>query len=121
MDREFLEGLGLEEAAVTAILEAHGQAMASANLQHQVAMAIGAAGGRNQKAITALLDLEALAKAEDLKAAAAEAVAAVKAENGYLFESRQPPRYAINTGKADPAAGNEPTTLAGALRQRMRR
>ena len=94
---------------------------AAENEAGKISMAIGAAGGRNQKAICALLDLEALAKAEDLKAAAAEAVAAVKAENGYLFESRQPPRYAVNTGKADPAAGNEPTTLAGALRQRMRR
>ena len=119
MDREFLESLGLEAAAVDAVLEAHGQAMAGANLQHQVAMAIHAAGGRNQKAICALLDMDALAKAEDPKVAAAEAVAALKAENAYLFESPQPPQYAKNTGKADPGANSEPTTLAGALRQRM--
>ena len=121
MDKEFLEGLGLEEAAVTAILDAHQKTLAGVNLQHQVAMAIGSAGGKNHKAIVALLDMDALAAEVDVAAAAQEAVAAVKAENGYLFESHQPPRYAKNTGKADPAANSEPTTLAGALRARMRK
>ena len=121
MDKEFLEGLGLEEAVATAVLEAHEKTLAGVNLQHQVALAIGAAGGRNQKAIGALLDLDALAAAEDVAAAAREAVAAVKAENGYLFESNQPPQYAKNTGKADPGADHAPMTLAGALRARMKR
>ena len=116
-----MEGLGLEEAAVTAILDAHQKTLAGVNLQHQVAMAIGSAGGKNHKAIVALLDMDALAAEVDVAAAAQEAVAAVKAENGYLFESHQPPRYAKNTGKADPAANSEPTTLAGALRARMRK
>ena len=121
MDKEFLEGLGLDEAVAESILAAHSAQIASMNLQHQVALAIGAAGGRNQKAITALLDMDALAKAEDVQGAVAEAVAAVKKENGYLFETHQPPRYAKNTGNGNPGSTNEPTTLAGALRARMKR
>ena len=118
MDKEFLEGLGLEEAAVEAVLAAHAAQVAQLQLSHQVELAIGNAGGRNHKAISALLDMESLAKAEDLQTAAAEAVAAVKAENGYLFEAV--PKYAKFTGKAEPGQGNEPTTLAGALRARMK-
>ena len=119
MDKEFLESLGLDEAAVEAVLTAYATQVAGLKLNHQVELAIGAAGGKNHKAIGALLDMDALAKAEDLQAAVAEAVAAVKAENGYLFDS--PPKYAKFTGQADPGKGDEPSTLAGALRQRMRK
>ena len=121
MDQAFLEGLGLEPAAVETILAAHGAALAQQSLQHQVAMAIGQAGGRNQTAISALLDMEALAAAEDTGAAVTAAVAAIKKENGYLFENAAPPLYAKQTGSAGPMGDSEPTTLAGALRARMKR
>ena len=121
MNKEFLEGLGLEEAAVEAILAEHAAQVSGLQLQHQVTMAIGEAGGKNQKAIAALLDLQALAKAEDPQAAIREAVQQLKAENDYLFEAAQPPRYARTTGQADPGASQAPTTLAGALRARMKR
>ena len=119
MNKEFLEGLGLEEAAVEAILAEHTAQMTSLQLEHQVAMAIGAAGGKNQTAIAALLDLEELAKAEDVQTAVTQAVTRLKEENGYLFETPQPPRYARATGQADPSTKLEPTSLAAALRLRM--
>ena len=121
MDQAFLEELGLEASAVEAILTAHGAALAQQKLQHQVAMAIGQAGGRNHTAITALLDMEALATAQDTETAVTEAVAALKKENGYLFASPTPPPYARQTGSAAPGGDSEPTTLAGALRARMKR
>jgi hypothetical protein len=121
MDQAFFEGLGLEASAVEAILAAHGAALAQQQLQHQVTMAIGQAGGRNHTAIRALLDLDALAAAEDTAQAVTEAVATLKAENGYLFEAPTPPPYAKQTGAATAATGSEPTTLAAALRQRMKR
>ena len=121
MDKGFLEGLGLEGEAVEAILSAHSAALAAKELQHQVAMAIGQAGGRNRTAIGALLDMEALAAAEDTQAAVTAAVAAVKKENGYLFESPTPPPYARQTGSAAAAPATEPTTLAAALRARIKR
>lgn len=121
MDQAFLKGLGLAPAVVENILGAHTAALAQQKLQHQVAMAIGAAGGRNQTAITALLDMEALAAAQDTEKAVTEAVAALKKENGYLFASPTPPPYAKQTGSAVPGGDSEPTTLAGALRARMKR
>jgi len=121
MDKAFLEGLGLEGETVETILTAHGTALRQLQLQHQVAMAIGQAGGRNHTAIGALLDMEALAAAEDTQAAVTAAVAAVKKENGYLFESPTPPPYATQTGGMTAAPANEPTTLAAALRARIKR
>ena len=120
MDREFLEGFGVEGEALEAILTAHGAALQQQALQHQVAMAIGQAGGRNETAIRALLDMEALSAAEDTQGAVTAAVAALKKENGYLFESPTPPPYAKQTGNT-PLTPGEPTTLAAALRARSKR
>lgn len=47
--------------------------------------AVAAAGGRNLRAIRALLDPAALDQAQDLQEAARAAVAAVKQESPYLF------------------------------------
>ena len=66
-------------------------------------------------------ELAAEAQAEDIRAAALQAVETVKQENGYLFESRQIPKFAQGTGRAAPGGSSEPTTLAGALRARMKR
>ena len=121
MDQVFLEGLGVSAEAAETILKAHSAAMAEQTLQHQVAIAIGQAGGRNHTAISALLDMETLAVAEDTAAAVTAAVAQLKAENGYLFESATPPPYAKQTGCAAPGGDSEPATLAGALRARMKR
>ena len=68
--------------------------------------------------IMSMLDLEALCGAEDVEAAAKQAVETVKKENGYLFETDRPPVYARSTGTniQQPEA---PATLAGALRERF--
>ena len=125
MDREFLEGLGLAAEAVEAVLEAHNQVvqtaqaqLSQAQLRQQVSEAVLSAGGRNVKAISALLDLETIGSSEDVGQALQEAVAAVKKENGYLFHGTVP-QYARFTGSQEPPA--KVSTLAGALKERMKR
>lgn len=125
MEREFLEGLGLEPQAIEAVLEAHGKVvqthsrqLAALQLEHQVSEAVHKAGGRNVKAISALLDLETIASSEDVGAALEEAICGLKKESGYLFHSAVPV-YARFTGAQEAPA--KPATLAGALRERMKR
>lgn len=61
--------------------------------------AITAARGRNDKAIRALLDVDALKASKDQRAATKAAVEGVKKDNGYLFENDEtPPPYAAGTG-----------------------
>ena len=62
--------------------------------------AIAAAKGKNDKAITALLDIGTLKasknQSEDVKAA----IEALKKDNGYMFDDEEtPPPYARGTGK----------------------
>ena len=120
MDREFLEGLGLEAQAVQAVLDAHGKAMAAAKMEHTVQTAVQKAGGRNLKAITALLDLDAIGGSEDVPGALEQALQQLKKDSGYLFEAPTPPPYARFTGAPAPEMA-APTTLAGALREKMGR
>ena len=124
MDKEFLEGLGLTPEAVEAILaqqeetaSSHREEMAALRLEHAVESAVQRLGGRNLKAISALLDMESIKNCEDVPTAAEAAVKALKKENGYLFESQVPPPYAPFTGAAQNPAPKV-TTLAGALRER---
>ena len=74
------------------------------------------AGGRNIKAITALLDTEALLGASE--DGLQEAVEQVKQDCGYLFHAPQVPPYAHGTGTA---AAEAPKTanLADALREKF--
>ena len=77
---------------------------------------IGLAGGRNIKAITALLDTDALLGADE--EGVRQAVAQVKKECAYLFRAPEVPPYAPGTGTAqteDPKS----TTLADALREKF--
>ncbi len=125
MDKEFLETLGITPEAVEAVLQAHNEAMEAAQKTHEEAMAglrfeqeleraVEAAGGRNQKAVAALLDLEALRNGEDMT----QAIAQLKKENPYLFRDRAVQPYAPFTGGGS-AEQKEPETLAGALRERF--
>ncbi len=52
--------------------------------------AIKAAGGRNTKAVMALLDLEALKASKNQKEDISSALENVKKENGYMFGSTEP-------------------------------
>lgn len=80
--------------------------------------AIAAAKGRNAKAISALLDVDALRASKNQEADIKAALEAVKKDNGYLFETETPPPFAGGTGSA-PAGGKQaPASLAGALHEK---
>ena len=132
MKREFLQGLmEMPKEVIDAIMAENGRDISqlrqsaqqweqkynAARLEGAVGQAIAKARGRNQKAITALLDLQALQQAEDLSAAAQQAVEAVKADCGYLFETV--PGYAPGTGSMQVSSGEEPQTFDGALKEKF--
>jgi hypothetical protein len=126
MEREFLEGLrmgeqALSEEIVEQILAQHTQELAQVRLQSSLETAVAKTGGRNIKAISALLDMDAVAQSEDVPAALSEALAQLKKDSPYLFESPAPPAYAKFTGTARDGSEHLPQTLAGALRERMKR
>ena len=99
-------------------VEAHKKELEGVTFQHTLDAAITGAKGRNTKAITAMLDLDALRGSEDQPKAIKEALEKLKKESDYLFETEgTPPPYARGTGTGNPA----PTvtdSLAGALRER---
>lgn len=146
MKREFLQNLRigdqpLPKEAIDAIMEengkdaqaaklwqekynqaqsAHEQELAKLRFDGELAQAIGQAKGKNVKAITALLDTEALARSENRAQAIEQALATVKNDCAYLFEQPQtPPLFARGTGARTEAPENAPATLAGALRERF--
>ena len=107
MDKEFLEQVMGSEDPVSAILQAHQRVVADYEsrirtmaVDNAMDAAVRAAGGHNAKAIRALVDESAFADCQDLNAAAAQAVAAVKKDSPYLF--RLPQVYAPGTGAATP-------------------
>ena len=132
MKREFLQALmEMPKEVIDAIMAENGrdiqqlrtscqeweQKYHAARLDSAVGQAIAKARGRNQKAITALIDLQALQQAEDLQAAAQQAVETVKRECGYLFDTL--PGFAPGTGAVQLGAEEEPQTLAGALKEKF--
>lgn len=64
--------------------------------------AITAAGGRNAKAITAMLDVEALKASKDQSADIKAAIDAVKKSDAYMFSSGEPHKNAVG-----PTGGND--------------
>ena len=89
---------------------------------HALEMAVTSAGGRNLKAITALLDVQALSESEDPRQATEQAVQSLRAECGYLFDMPQtPPPYARGTGLQEQDRTDSPASLAGALREKYER
>ena len=146
MKREFLQNLKvgdqpLSKEVIDAIMEENGRDIQGAKAwqekynqavaQHQKELAdmsfssalnqaIFRARGRNEKAITALLDVEALRNSENQQAAMEQALEQMKKENGYLFDTAPtPPPYARGTGAQMGAETKAPGTLAGALRERF--
>lgn len=107
-------GLDWEEKYNCAV-ESHEKALQDIKLQNALQCATAKAGGRNVKAIAALLDMESIAKSDDLPAALDSALENLKQENGYLF-SQTAPLYARGTGSFMP--DTQPVSLADALRQR---
>ena len=105
--------------------EAHDQAVSDhqkeldgIKFQSVLDSAITAAKGKNAKAITALLDVEALRGSEDQQKAITAALEGLKKDSGYLFDGEgAPPPYSAGagTGKQTPTSAE---SLAGALRER---
>ena len=106
------------EETMRQMRESHETALRQLQFSHRLEGAIKAARGRNEKAICALLDMDALRDGDEN--AIAEAVENLRQESPYLFESKEfPPLYARGTGAAAPLREEEPATLAGALKQRF--
>ena len=136
MDKEFLQGLAAElpESVIDAILEKAGQEndawqekydrAVTAHRQERQQMIleqeITALGGRNQKAIEALLDKDAIFGGEDPRKAAEEALQAIKKECAYLFDSPRIPPFSRSAGTGEREIPT-PVTLAGALKARMKK
>ena len=100
----------------------HQQALAQAEFDHQLQLAVHNARGRNLKAITALLDVDHLKNCENQQQAISDALEQLKQDSGYLFEMAQtPPPYAQGTGTQAGVTKTIPGTLAGALREKYER
>ena len=81
--------------------------------------AISAARGRSAKAISALLDMDALRASKNQDADIMAALEALKKDSSYLFEADStPPPYAHGTGARNNQPPMEPGSLAAALRER---
>ena len=97
-------------------VEDHKAELADRDFRQQLETAITAAKGKNAKAITALLDVDALKASENRDADIKAALEGLQKDSGYLFDTEgTPPPYAPGAG----AGGNPPEntdTLAGALR-----
>lgn len=99
----------------------HQQELDSLHFQTELEAAIRTAGGRNPKAITALLELNTLRGSENRQGAITAALEELKQQEGYLFTQQTPPPYAWGTGAQIRAEETAPTDLAGALREKYER
>jgi len=106
------------EETVRQMRESHETALRQLTFSHRLENAIRGARGKNEKAICALLDMEALQNGAEGDVTAA--VEKLREEAPYLFERKElPPLFARGTGEATPRQEEEPVTLAGALKQRF--
>ena len=112
---------GAWEEKYNQALTDHRQQMQDVIFGHNLEKAIIAANGRNAKAITALLDVDALKSSENQQTALEEALQNLKQECSYLFQSETPPPYARGTGAMAPEVHKSPATLAGALLEKFER
>ena len=147
MKREFLQGLKVGEASlpkeiIDAIMAENGKdiqqargaaqeweekynrattehaaALAGVRLETALNEAVHKAGGRNVKAITALLDMDTIRESEDLSGALESSLEELKKGHDYLFQTPGLPVYSPlpGTGITPP---NAPASLAGALREK---
>lgn len=102
-------------------VDTHRREMSDLIFSHNLEKAILSAKGRNAKAITALLDIDALKSSENQTADLEEALQNLKQECSYLFHSETPPPYARGTGANQPEVNKSPATLAGALLEKFER
>lgn len=87
--------------------------LADAHFGAAVDKAIAAAGGRNAKAITALLDLEGIKAEKDQEKAMTKAIEALKEKESYLFTSNEtPPRFGAGAGNNGAGMNGQPDFAA---------
>ena len=101
--------------------QSHRQELDRLAFESTVHQAIHQAQGRNVKAISALLDLPAIAASENRDSALKKALEDLKREEQYLFGEQTPPPYAKGTGARTPGNETAPAGLAGALREKFER
>ena len=114
-------GSSVWEEKYNQAIAAHRQELDSLRFQTALEDAVRASGGRNVKAVAALLDLEDIRAQEDLPGALKAALEQVKKEHDYLFAAQTPPLYARATGTQTGETHTQSTTLAGALREKYER
>lgn len=102
-------------------MDTHRREMSDLIFSHNLEKAILSAKGRNTKAITALLDIDALKASENQTADLDQALQNLKTDCSYLFQSETPPPYARGTGANQPEVNQSPATLAGALLEKFER
>ena len=102
-----------------AAVEGHQKELDGIKFQGVLDSAITAAKGKNAKAITALLDVEALRGSEDQQKAINAALEDLKKESGYLFdEGGTPPPYSPGAGTQTQNPTSSVGSLADALREK---
>ena len=109
-----------KEACQQAAAE-HEKQLRGITFTHTLQGSIAALGGKNAKAITALLDTETLQQSENPQAAIRQALENLKQSDGYLFADQTPPPYAYGAGTRYGETETAPTSLAGALREKFER
>ena len=120
-DQSFEEAAKAWEEKYNQAVKSHKQELARMTFEKVLGEGIAKAKGRNAKAITALLDLEALKESENQADAIEAALEDLKRDSRYLFEGDVPPPYARGTGAYHGPQEKHPTTLAGALREKFER
>ena len=118
---EALEAAKAWEEKYNQQVDTHRREMSDMIFGHNLEKAILSAKGRNAKAITALLDVDALKASENQAAALEEALENLKKDCSYLFQTETPPPYARGTGAVGPEENRSPANLAGALLERFER
>ena len=110
--KEFIEKL-VEDPEIAGAIDAEYQRRIRAmGVESAVKEAVAAAGGRNLKAIRALLDESSIGQAQDMAAAAKSAVEELRQESPYLFGTGRV--FAENTGTG-PVAGQVTQEALGAM------
>lgn len=102
-------------------VQAHRQELSELRFASALEEAVKSCGGRNTKAIGALLDLDTIRSQGDPARALQEALEGLKKEHDYLFQPQTPPPYARGTGTREGDHHRQPDTLAGALREKYER
>ena len=120
-DQSFEEAAKAWEEKYNQAVESHKAEIGRMVFEKALHEGIAKAKGRNAKAITALLDVEALKESENQADAIEAALESLKKDSRYLFEGDVPPPYARGTGAYHGAQEKHPTTLAGALREKFER